>query len=224
MPDIVFDQWGTPIIASGLYQGQPALPENVGGIYEGGAITSTVNLAQDVDQSYLEGVVGRLLGTQGYEGTVGGYGPMIGPAAATPLLTAGKAAPILINVGRAGAAAAAGAGAGALGISALAGLFGEEVLNLIPDIVPSFPGLFGGNGGGNGAPSGVVKSWDGIGGSKFFLLVNGRTIVRKRNGVMKLMRKPRMLHMKISNPRMGDVVKADKVVRRVAKILRRRLK
>ena len=70
----------------------------------------------------------------------------------------------------------------------------------------------------------IAKEWGGIGGSRFYLLINGKMVVRKRNGVYKLIKRPRMLHMKVSNPRMGDVVKADKIVARTAKILRRRLK
>jgi hypothetical protein len=70
----------------------------------------------------------------------------------------------------------------------------------------------------------TVKQWAGIGGSQFYLLVNGRIVVRKANGVYKVIKRPHMLHMKTSNPRMGDVVKADRIVARTAKILRRRLK
>ena len=69
----------------------------------------------------------------------------------------------------------------------------------------------------------IAKEWAGIGGSRFYLLINGRVVVRKRNGTWKLIKRVRMLHMKISNPRMGDVVKADKIVARTAKILRKRL-
>lgn len=69
----------------------------------------------------------------------------------------------------------------------------------------------------------IAKEWAGIGGSRFYLLINGRVVVRKANGTWKLIKRVRMLHMKISNPRMGDVVKADKIVARTAKILRKRL-
>jgi len=73
-------------------------------------------------------------------------------------------------------------------------------------------------------PGYIAKEWAGIGGSRFYLLINGRVVVRRKNGTWKLIRRPKMLHMKVSNPRMGDVVKADKIVSRVAKVLRKRLK
>lgn len=73
-------------------------------------------------------------------------------------------------------------------------------------------------------PKMIVKEWAGIGGSRFYLLINGRVAVRRKNHTWHLIRRPRMLHMKVSNPRMGDVVKADRIVQRTAKILRRRLK
>jgi len=67
----------------------------------------------------------------------------------------------------------------------------------------------------------VAKEWAGIGGSRFYLLVNGRVVVRKRNGVYKLIKRPRMIHMKASNPRLGDVARASKVIKRVAKAVKK---
>jgi len=72
-------------------------------------------------------------------------------------------------------------------------------------------------------PAYIAKEWAGIGGSRFYLLITGDTVVRRKNGTWRKIRRPAMLHMKISNPRMGDVVKADKVVNRVAKVMKKRL-
>ncbi len=112
-----------------------------------------------------------------------------------------------------------GAGLGA-GISGLLGIGGGTNVATIPgtDIALGGPGA--------AEPSAgiIVKEWAGIGGSRFYLLVNGKVVVRKRNGVWRLIRRPKMLHMKVSNPRMGDVVRADRIVARTAKILRKRLK
>jgi len=69
----------------------------------------------------------------------------------------------------------------------------------------------------------IAKEWGGIGGSRFYLLTNGRIAVRKANGTWKLIRRVKMLHMKSTNPRLGDVVKADRIIQRAVKVVRRRL-
>ena len=137
------------------------------------------------------------------------------------------------------------------GIGGLLPLIGGLLGRFAPEVISGVSGLLGGLGvssilGGNGAAIGAVipgtdialggpgaaepsasiiaKQWKGIGGSQFYQLINGKVVVRKANGVWRLIRRPKMLHMKVSNPRMGDVVKANKIVARTAKILKRRLK
>lgn len=73
-------------------------------------------------------------------------------------------------------------------------------------------------------PGYIAKEWAGIGGSRFYLLINGRVVVRKKNGVWKVVRRPKMLHMKASNPRVGDVIKADKIISRATKVFAKRMR
>jgi len=112
--------------------------------------------------------------------------------------------------------------AGSLGIGALIGGLGGNGGGV--SVIPGTDIALGGPFAPEPAAGMIAKEWGGIGGSRFYLLINGRVVVRKSNGTWRLIKRPKMLHMKISNPRMGDVVKADRIVARTAKILRRRLK
>lgn len=113
------------------------------------------------------------------------------------------------------------AGAAAVVPTAISAISG---MGYTGQVVPGTAIPLGGWGAAEPPAAMIAKQWRGIGGSEFYLLINGRVVVRKANGVWKLVRRVKMLHMKTTNPRMGDVVKADKIVARVAKILRRRLK
>ena len=134
--------------------------------------------------------------------------------------------PILTIIGSLGIAYT---GAQALGLGEGEGLLGNDLLGGNGDMSMQYPVIPGtdivlqGPGAAEPYPKYIVKEWAGIGGSRFYLLINGRVAVRKRNGVWKMIRRPAMLHMKLTNPRMGDIVKADRAIQKVVKVIKKRL-
>lgn len=181
----------------------------------GTSISPEQNAGWAFDPQYIEAAASG----QAFQPVQAGAGVLPGFANLLPILLGlGKQAlPYLVKY----APWIATAIGGGLGIAGLAGGGGGTANQ---QVIPGTEIALQGWGAPEPQPSLIAKQWRGIGGSEFYLLINGKVVVRKANGVWKVVRRPKMLHMKVSNPRMGDVVKADKVVARTAKILRRRLK